>query len=236
MSAPAQTKIFGIRISADPKIVAGILIALAVVLVWYNTRSDDEAGPTNAISPHQTAATVAPVRTPVTLRSRRSQNLSDRGTLRLRAIDPTRGDVDPTLRLDLLSRVRNAQAAAVGRSLFDLGPPPLTPEETRLLKQPPAVGPKRPVPIIAPPSQPVNAESALNIPLKYYGFVRSGEKNQSNVGFFLDGDDVVVGSEGELVMKKYLVVELTPNTARIEDTQLKKGQTLTVVPVATPTP
>jgi hypothetical protein len=236
VSAPAQTKIFGIRIGADPKIVAGVLIALAVVLVWYNTRSDDDTGSTNAVSPHQPTAAVAPARTPINLRSRRSQNLTDRGTLRFRAIDPTRGDVDPTLRLDLLSKVQNVQAAAVGRSLFDLGPPPLTPEETRLLKQTAAITPKRPVPIIAPPSPPVNAESAANIPLKYYGFVKSGEKNQGNVGFFLDGDDVVVGSEGELVMKKYLVVELTPSTARIEDTQLKKGQTLTVVPAAVPTP
>jgi hypothetical protein len=46
---------------------------------------------------------------------------------------------------------------------------------------------------------------------------------------------VVVGSEGETVMKRYLVVALTPTTARLEDVQLKKGQTLPVVPAA-PTP
>jgi hypothetical protein len=78
------------------------------------------------------------------------------------------------------------------------------------------------------------AEPPVNIPLKYYGFVRSGEKNQGNEGLFLDGDNIVVGREGEVVMKRYLVVALTPTSARLEDTQVKKGQTLPVVPAATP--
>jgi hypothetical protein len=59
-------------------------------------------------------------------------------------------------------------------------------------------------------------------------------KTQGDQGLFLDGDSVVVGSEGETVMKRYLVVALTPTSARLEDTQLRKGQTLQVVPAAIP--
>jgi hypothetical protein len=126
------------------------------------------------------------------------------------------------------------QLAPAGRSLFEIGPAPLTPAEKALIEHPPAVPKTRPVtPFPAPGSVPAT-EQALNIPLKYYGFVTAGQKNQGSRGLFLDGDNVVVGSEGELVMKRYLVVSLTPTSARLEDTQLKKGQTLRVVPAATP--
>jgi hypothetical protein len=78
------------------------------------------------------------------------------------------------------------------------------------------------------------AEVVANIPLKYYGFVKAGPNTQSNAGLFLDGDNIVVGTEGELLMRRYLVVTLGPTSARLEDTQIKKGQTLPVIPAATP--
>jgi hypothetical protein len=51
---------------------------------------------------------------------------------------------------------------------------------------------------------------------------------------FLDGDNVLVVAEGQVVKQRFLIVELTPTTARIEDTQMKQGQTLPVTPVANP--
>ena len=167
---------------------------------------------------------------------RRTRNPNDDAGLRLRPIDPTRGDVDPTLRLDLLARLQKVQAESPGRSLFEVGPAPLSPEDQSRLAHPPVVPKVTPQPVT--PAVPiVPAEQPLNIPLKYYGFVKTGEKNTGNEGLFLDGDNVVVGSEGETVMaqmKKYLVVSLTPTSARLEDTELKKGQTLAVVPAAVP--
>jgi hypothetical protein len=73
----------------------------------------------------------------------------------------------------------------------------------------------------------------VNIPLKYYGFARPLGANNSR-GFFLDGDNVLVASEGETLKQRYLVVQLTPTTARVEDTQVKQGQTLPVMPAALP--
>lgn len=234
MAAPAQTKVFGIRIGIDPKILAGILIALAAILFWYNSRSNDDAGPSTSVARPDTAAPTATLRPNAIVTSRRGQGANDNGTLRFRPIDPTRGDVDPTLRLDLLGRLQNVQPAPAGRSLFELGPPPLTPAEKALIEHPPVIPKSKPA--LPAPVLGSNAigEQALNIPLKYYGFVTSGQKGQGSEGLFLDGDNVVVGAEGELVMKRYLVVALTPLSARLEDTQLKKGQTLRVVPAATP--
>ena len=41
MSAASPTKIFGIRVGIDPKFLIGGLIVLAVILFWYNSRSDE---------------------------------------------------------------------------------------------------------------------------------------------------------------------------------------------------
>src|SRR5579884_706040 len=234
-TAPAQTKIFGIRVGVDPKILAGVLIALALVLLWYNTRSSDDVPVTSTVVRHETAtAPAAPIRQSAIARVRRTGNLNDHG-LRLRPIDPSRGDVDPTLRLDLLARLQNVQPAGPGRSLFELGPPPLTPTQKALLEHPPIVKPKAPTPVAPPPVAP--ADQPLNLPLKYYGSVKSAETNQANKGLFLDGgDNIILGTEGETILKKYLVVSLTPTTARLEDPQSKKSQTLLVVPAAAPTP
>jgi hypothetical protein len=234
MSTRAQTKIFGIRIGVDPKILAGGLIAVAVALFWYNSRSDEDTPSPPSTSPirNEAAGQASTVRPSALGRTRRSQSsLNDRDTLHLRPIDASRGDVDPTLRLDLLARLQNVQPASAGRSLFELGPPPLTPAEQALIKHPPPVPKPTPVPT---PGPVVPADQPLNIPLKYYGYIKSAQASQGNEGLFLDGDDVVVGSEGEIVMKHYLIVALTPSSARLEDTQLKKGQTLPVVPAATP--
>lgn len=237
-AAPAQTRIFGVKIGVDPKILVGGLIVLAGLIFWYNSRSDEDVPAPAATSVHhdaQNSLTTAPasgVHTKSATARRANRSDADRGTLRLRPIDPTRGDVDPTLRLDLLVKLQTVQAVSAGRSLFEVGPAPLSPADQKLLSHPPVV------PKVTQASQPITptspAEMPLNVPLKYYGFVKPGDKVAGTSGLFLDGDNVVVGAEGEVVMKHYLVVALTPTTARIEDTELKKSATLNVVPAATP--
>jgi hypothetical protein len=74
----------------------------------------------------------------------------------------------------------------------------------------------------------------VDIPLKYYGFAKPVGAVNSR-GFFLDGDNVLVGSEGETLKQRYLIVQLSPTSARLEDTQMKQGQTLPVTPAALPT-
>ena len=235
MAASSDTRIFGLKIGLDPKVLVGALIAVAALLFWFNSRSSDDSTPAAAVSTRRGVANVPEteaVRPRTTAASRRAHNANENGSLRLRPIDPTRGDVDPTLRLDLLARLQKAQSSASGRSLFEVAPPPLSPADQNRLNHPPPV-PKPPPP---PNPAPVAAtEPPLNIPLKYYGFAKTGDKNEGNEGLFLDGDNVVVGTEGEVILKKYLLVSLTPASARLEDTQLKKGQTLSVVPAA-PTP
>jgi len=226
VSAAAQTKIFGLRIGVNPKILVGALVVLAAILFWYNSRSDDEENAPSTAASRESTATESAVHTRAHLPIRRAASDERSGTLRLRPIDATRGDIDPTLRLDLLMRLQFAKPVEGGRDLFDLGPPPLTPQQVALLKNAPKIMPKP-----LPPSAAVNTgPPPLNIPLKYYGFV----KGEPNRGLFLDGDNVLVGAEGEILKQHYLIVELRDNSARLEDVQRKEGQTLPVVPVALP--
>jgi len=231
VSAAAQTKIFGISLKLDPKILVGALIALAAALFWYNSRGDDEGnGSSAAVRPQATQPAVpapAPHRHPV----RRSSTTNDKSTLRMQPIDASSGKVDPTLRLDLLARLQSVQTPSNERNIFeagqaaDAGAEALKPIKGPIIKP----GPLPP----AVPTQPINGGGlSVNIPLKYYGFAKPASKGDPNRGFFLEGDNVLLASEGDVVEGRYLVVELNANAAKLEDTQLKQGATLPVVPEA----
>lgn len=223
MSAAAQSRIFGIKVGIDPKILAAGLLAIAVGLFWFNSRGDETGGA--IVHPRSSAVSpvVTPRRTPV---ARRQQAVNSHETLRLRPIDATRGDIDPTLRLDLLARVRSVPLETSMRNVFEEGAAPMSPEQIKALHAP------KIVPAALPPTQtqaPGPAAITANIPLKYYGFAQPAAHGQQNRGFFLEGDNVIVAIEGEVLDGRYLVVELTPQSARLEDTQLKQGQSLPVM-------
>ncbi len=65
------------------------------------------------------------------------------------------------------------------------------------------------------------------IPLKFYGFV-----NKSKVGdkraFFLDGEDIVIAAEGDIIKKRYKIVRIGVNSAVVEDTQFKSNNQQTL--------
>jgi hypothetical protein len=232
-AAPQGTKIFGIRLGIDPKILAGGLIALAVLIFWLNSRGGD-APPSTASGSRADVAPapgvyVAGNRSKTIRRNRTVPN--DRGTLRIRPVDATRGDIDPTLRLELLARLQSIGEAKPGRSLFEIGPDPVAAAAEKAAMVTVVQGPV--IPVTPQPMAPVLPQTPqVNIPLKFYGFVRPAEKGQNNQGLFLEGDNIMVAAEGELIDHRYLVRELSAVDARLEDTQMKQGETLHVVPEA----
>jgi hypothetical protein len=213
----------------DPKIIVVVLIGLAALLFWYNSRGDEGSAPANGGRPAATTAlpTVAGRAPAASAAVRRQSRDSDHGTLRLRAIDPTHGDVDPTLHLGFLARLQSIAPSSSSRNLFQMGAAPLSDQAGKPIAHP-IIPPKPlPAPIIR---NPVVAE--INIPLKYYGFAKPVGRGQNNRAFFLDGDNILIAAEGDVLKQKYLVVELTPTSARLEDTEVKKGKTLPLVPEA----
>jgi len=135
-------------------------------------------------------------------------------------IDPA--TVDPTLRLDLLAKVQQAELSGPGRNVFQFGqaPPKALPPEPKvqLTKAPvPVAPPPPPAPAGPPPPPPIN--------LRYYGF-SSVPGSAAKTAFFLDGEDILVAKEGETVKRRYRVVRIGATSVVMEDTESKRQQTL----------
>lgn len=227
MSTAAQTKIFGLRLGVDPKILVAGLIVLAVFLFWYESGTGNDAleQASSGIAPTQTHQSPS---SPSRLRlfePRRTSPAIERNTPKLRPIDASRGDIDPTLRLDLLDRLQGMPEPGKVRNLFEMASN--APAEPLPEIHGPIIA-TTPVPVAMPVIAPVSAPEPTPIPLKYCGFVKPLETGNNKKGFFLDGDIVLIGSEGEILKQRYMVMALTGTSARLEDVQLKQDQTLSV--------
>jgi hypothetical protein len=232
------------KFGAEPKkvaILAGLLLA-AVVLYFINSSGSSSGGSSNSAvstAPRPlpglpTTAARTPGRQPSIARASGRQSLEGRistqefrPTLKPKEpIDPSR--VDPTLRLDLLAKVKNVQPDGGSRSLFDFGPAP-APEAAKIEKVAPVhpgiqaakiigpVQPKPPAPKVDPPPPP--------IPLKFYGYTASARQGPKRA-FFLEGEDIFVAAEGDVIKSRYKIVRIGVSSAVVEDTSNKHQQTL----------
>jgi hypothetical protein len=140
------------------------------------------------------------------------------------AIDPS--SIDPRLRLDLLAKVQSVEPQGATRNVFQFGP-----AEIPAVAEPKKIIPKTAAEIArevaqqnAPPPTPV-APPPPPITLKYYGYIAQRADGRKRA-FFLDGDDILVAAEGELLKRRYKVVRIGVNSAIVEDTQFNNTQTL----------
>jgi hypothetical protein len=135
--------------------------------------------------------------------------------------------IDPTLRLDLLAKVQGVKLTGGNRSLFDFSAPP-PPDPKKVVEQAKAAAPAKPYgPQPAPPPPtPTPTPPPPPIPLKFYGFVNSSRPGAPKRAFFLEGEDIHVAGEGELIKKRYKVVRIGVNSVVVEDTEHKHEQTL----------
>lgn len=228
-------------LGAEPRkvLMLGGLLVLAVFCYFYfGSSSGPGPSSTPAASRPAASAPVAAVPAPTVtrtvdrLRGPRGKAAAD--VLQFRpSLKPKpdaqldRASIDPTLRLDLLEKLQNVKVTGVSRSLFEYtsGPPPTqlakNIPEPKPIKVSKFVGPVQPT----PPPKPVAAVKPPPppIPLKFYGFIapaKSGVKR----AFFLDGEDIIVGSEGQLVKNRYKIVRIGVNSAVVEDTQFEHHQ------------
>lgn len=217
------TRIFGIPVKMNPKILVTGLVAFAGLLFWYNSRSDESSESiSSAVRPAVKETPLIPMKPHPKLRTM-ATNSSQRETLRLHPVDPQSGNIDPTLRLDALERLAKIEPPRGLRNLFEISPP--EPVEGAHIEIPTPVSPVIPVSAAA-------VAPRFNIPLKYYGFVHMTDPGTDQKGFFLDGDNILVAAEGDVLKAHYLVRGLTPTSARMEDTQLKQEGVLPVSPEA----
>ncbi len=218
------------NLGADPKKIAilATLVVVAGVAYFYNSNSSGGSASAPVVS--RTAAPVVAARPAARPGFRTVQQGAGgarefRPTLRPKNIDTA--TIDPTLRLELLAKLKTVDAEGGTRSLFEIGaaPPPTeasVKEPPKIAVAPPFVGPVQPAPVQPPPEP-----KAPPIPLKFYGFV-----NKSKVGdkraFFLDGEDIVIAAEGDTIKKRYKIVRIGVNSAVVEDTEFKSNNQQTL--------
>jgi hypothetical protein len=219
------------QVGADPKkigILAG-LVVVAAVAYFYNSNSSGGSGATpTATTPVRRTSSV-----PAAQRAgyRTVQQLAGgagarefRPSLKPKNVDTAA--IDPTLQLDLLAKLKTVNPEAGTRSIFEIGPPPpaaITEKEpAKIAIVRPFVGPVKP-----PPEAPGQEPKAPPVPLKFYGFVnktKAGDKR----AFFLDGEDIVIAAEGDMIKKRYKIVRIGVNSAVVEDTNFKSNNQQTL--------
>lgn len=212
----------------EPKkvILLGVLAVAAGYLVYSNVFSSSgsavssQPGGAAALRPEPVEAPPPPVR------PSRSGAQSDEFHPVLHPRRPEDridlSKVDPTLRLDLLAKLQ-VEPSPTARNLFQFGQAPaaaaLKGPEPKVLPKPIQVKPTAGTPVS------LGATPPPSIPLKYYGFT-SAPGNSPKTAFFLDGEEILVGREGDTLERRYRVVRISPNTVVMEDTQSKREQTL----------
>ena len=233
------------KLGADPKQVKilGAILCLAAILYWANRPDSPENDARSQASRKMTAgnssaAAIPPVRQQVGAKQTNSRRTGTKSSLqdfkpslkpRKEAIDPA--TVDPSLRLDLLAKVQRVNLAGGSRSLFDFGaapivkaptPPPIDPTKNSKLNGAVAAtvaaltNPTPPQPPVVPKTP---------IPLKFFGFL-GGARQASKRAFFLEGEEIYVAGEGDLIRKRFKVIRIGLNSAVVEDTQQSYEQTL----------
>jgi hypothetical protein len=129
----------------------------------------------------------------------------------VRAFEPR---LDPTLDLDLLNHSEQIKYAGNGRNIFVAG-------SVAKIEVPKARGVtdaqneiKPPPPIPPPPP----------ITLKFFGFAnRPGETKKV---FLVQGEDIFIAAEGDIVDRRYRVLRISPSAVDVEDVINNNRQSL----------
>ncbi|MBZ5603211.1 MAG: hypothetical protein LAO79_12995 [Acidobacteriia bacterium] len=212
------------------------VLGLVLVVVYVLNRTPSSPGPSSAPRA-ATAADPATPKMPVIARRPVNRNATGRGedfhpTLKVpEGMDVSK--IDPTIKLELLAKVRNVGAEAGSRgSVFAFGtaPPPPAPKvdpikiskltaaaaATAALKAAESAKSVEPPKPQAPP-----------IPLKFFGY--SNQRTGVKRAFFLDGDDIDVVNENDVIKNRYKVIRIGINSVVVEDLNFKSQQTLPLV-------
>jgi hypothetical protein len=123
---------------------------------------------------------------------------------------------DPSLRLDLLDRIRHTEYSGTHRNIFSGEAPPPPPDVVKKMKE--EAEKKR---LLPPPIPPVN------VPAKFFGYAadpRTGERR----AFFTNSDDVFVVAQGGILLNNFRVLKINNNSVDVEEISSKRNTTLSL--------
>lgn len=234
-----------LKLKAEPKWKTGLLVGLLVLaayLLYTNVLSTGAPGESS--KPVAKAVATAPVEVAKATvereppKTRRDLGPSKAGPREFRpSLKPKKGEegvtaeIDPTLRTDLLAKLAAVRIERADRSLFDFGAgsdpgKPKLPEPKIVVKAKPVskmIGPELP----PPPPPPVVKPPPPPIPLKFYGAAVPLKGGVRRV-FCMQGEDVLTPAEGEILLKRYKIIRITPMNVEVEDLDYKNKQTLPI--------
>ena len=122
--------------------------------------------------------------------------------------------LDPTLRFDLLKATEDTKYEGRGRDVFRVfvDPPPRLVAPV-VKNQPPVASAPPPT----PPPPPIN--------LKFFGFAISKPGEGKHI-FLVEGEDIFIAKEGDIVDRRYKVVRISPNAVEILDVLSNNRQSI----------
>ena len=224
-------------LGAEPKKMVFLLglLAMAPVAYWYGNSTDTPvtapSGAKRATLPAVEPSVIARPAPKAASRTTRSGNDDFHPTLKLPdGFDLSK--VDPTLRTDLLARVREIGEVGGSRSLFEFytPPPPPPPKQERIIPTAPKPDPfaegvkqaaaakQTPPP---PPPPPL-------IPLKYSGYEGAPSGGSKLRAVFVDGEDHFLVGVNDTIKNRYRIVRIGTTSAEVEDIVAKNTQTLRI--------
>jgi len=181
-------------------IIAVVLMVVAVGLLaqWLFS-----SGGTSSAASIPTSALSVPVSSSATPKK------TNRGNKPVK----TERSLDPTLRLDLLNTSEGTKYEGKGRNIFRA--------EAEVIPQA-KFNPMRSMP--TPPPEPQGPPPPPPIPLRFYGFAsRPGEPKKI---FLSQGDDVFIAGEGDIVDRRYKILQISPTSVEVEDVLTNNRQSL----------
>jgi hypothetical protein len=125
--------------------------------------------------------------------------------------------LDPRLRIDILAASQSKKYEA-GRNIFRMEEAPIEKAVTSV--RPTATVPMAPTPTPTPPPPP--------IPLKFYGF--ASKANEAKKIFLDDDGEVFIAKQGEIVERRYKVIQINNTSVIIEDALNSHRETIQVTP------
>jgi hypothetical protein len=131
-----------------------------------------------------------------------------------------RGGAAPAESLDLEAMLSPVpEYEGMGRNLFTYGPPRRAANEVAERAEAPVEAAPRPAPPPRPAPRPGPSQSA-RLDMKYAGFLeKTGpDGGKAKYAIFLDGNEILAGTEGELLANRFTVVEIGLESVTVSPT------------------
>jgi hypothetical protein len=122
------------------------------------------------------------------------------------------GVTDPSLRFDLLQKIRSFEYTGRHRNIFSMTmPPPEIPKDAQGQSNLPPQPPPGPPPLV--------------IPVTFFGY-SSDPKTGVKRAFFTDGDEVFILLEGDTLLKRFRLVQIRNASADFEEIATQRRATI----------